>query len=152
MSAPVALYRQFSEQGRLLYVGITACPAKRAGEHAMSSGWRRQIANITVTWFPSREAALIAEREAIRTERPLYSVGEGHQRSTYPTKRGSGADNSALVRRIERRLAETGESETAFGRRAVGDLSFVQRLRAGTNIRQATKRKALAALAERAAA
>lgn len=69
-----ALYRFHDATGRLLYVGITKNPPARLGQHGDDKDWWNQVHNIVVTWHPARQAALVAEKEAIRAEHPLYNV------------------------------------------------------------------------------
>lgn len=68
-----ALYRHFDATGRLLYVGIALSPASRTSQHRRTASWFSQVIRIEIEWFVSREGAELAEREAIRTERPLYN-------------------------------------------------------------------------------
>jgi hypothetical protein len=42
-------------------------------QHRQGSEWFREIANVTVERFGTREAALTAETAAIETEKPLYN-------------------------------------------------------------------------------
>ena len=69
-----ALYRHFDAEGRLLYVGISLNAFSRLMQHRRDSAWFRQIASITVEWFPTRGKAVDAERAAIQAERPLHNV------------------------------------------------------------------------------
>lgn len=68
-----ALYRWFNDSGELLYVGITNDVGRRTDEHAEKEWWS-QVASSQVEWFPSRKAALDAEKRAIIAERPLFNV------------------------------------------------------------------------------
>ncbi len=67
-----ALYRAFSADGRLLYVGSTQQLWQRFRDHTPGS-WLRQTATITVQWFDGRGAAAAAERRAIAIERPEWN-------------------------------------------------------------------------------
>lgn len=67
------LYRHFDASGRLLYVGISLSTAHRMGQHRNTSEWSHRVRTITIEHFPTREAALDAETEAIRTERPAFN-------------------------------------------------------------------------------
>jgi excinuclease UvrABC nuclease subunit len=67
------LYRHFNADGELLYVGESRCAPCRQYEHKHVD-WINEIANITIEHFPAREEALMAEREAIRTENPKYNM------------------------------------------------------------------------------
>lgn len=86
MSAEKAtcLYRYFDNQDQLLYVGITSRGSRRFKEHESTQPWWAQVARATVEHHGDRDAALEAEREAIRCERPAYNVagtqGRDHNR------------------------------------------------------------------------
>lgn len=68
-----ALYRFFGADGKLLYVGISADAFNRAKGHASTSDWSDEAASMTVTRYPTRFAAMKAERQAIGVECPLYN-------------------------------------------------------------------------------
>lgn len=69
-----ALYRHFADDGSLLYVGISLSWPARTKAHVRGSRWFDQVAKVEIERFPSREAALEAEREAIGRERPKFNV------------------------------------------------------------------------------
>lgn len=69
-----ALYRFFDADDDLMYVGISATPWERWRQHRGEKPWWHEIANITIERFPNRDAALEAERAAIRSESPLYNI------------------------------------------------------------------------------
>jgi excinuclease UvrABC nuclease subunit len=69
-----ALYRHFDEKGALLYVGVALTPASRLRSHVQGSPWARNVATVTIEWFPSRADALAAERGAISGEAPKHNV------------------------------------------------------------------------------
>jgi predicted GIY-YIG superfamily endonuclease len=74
---PTFLYRFFDSTGRLLYVGITLAPLKRFRQHMLDhTAWMMDVAQIVPTWFETREEAREAEKEAIRTENPIYNIEE----------------------------------------------------------------------------
>ena len=68
------LYRHFSEDGSLLYVGISLSWPQRTRTHARKAEWFSQVAKVTIERFPSRGEALAAERDAIRNERPKHNI------------------------------------------------------------------------------
>jgi len=73
--APQAfLYRHFEHTGDLIYVGITADIPQRLVDHSRRSGWSSQICFTVIEPFASREQALAAEHDAIRTEWPRYNT------------------------------------------------------------------------------
>lgn len=69
-----ALYRFYDADGRLLYVGITKNLKQRWYHHSVSQLWWPAVSRKEVEWWDTREAASVAEREAIRAERPLYNA------------------------------------------------------------------------------
>jgi hypothetical protein len=68
------LYRHFDEQNQLLYVGVSISTMTRLRQHRDCSSWFDKIKRVDVQRFESREDALIAEREAIKAEKPLFNV------------------------------------------------------------------------------
>jgi predicted GIY-YIG superfamily endonuclease len=74
MTKPHVLYRAFNAQGQLLYVGITMNPGNRFAQHSDEKPWWTDVANIRVEQFASRNEVLTAEREVIKSERPLHNV------------------------------------------------------------------------------
>jgi hypothetical protein len=71
----LALYRSFSSNETLLYIGKTMHFPARMRTHKKHAPWWVNIARIEVEWgFDSAEALDLAERRAIATEKPLYNV------------------------------------------------------------------------------
>ena len=68
------LYRHFDAEGRLLYVGVSLSTTVRLMGHKERSEWANRIATITIERFPTRSAALQAERAAIKAEKPLHNI------------------------------------------------------------------------------
>lgn len=142
-----ALYRHFNADGALLYVGMSAAPAQRMTHHASNSAWGREIATVELQWFDSKREALEAERQAIETEAPEYNCQHGLRKRGATPRKFSGHDNSELIATIETHLAQTGEPATTFSYRAVGDKSFLARLKKGVEPKASTRQKALDAIA-----
>lgn len=67
------LYRYFAESGELLYVGISKSFANRAQQHNQGSTWFHESVSVTLEHFETREAALRAETQAIKNEKPVYN-------------------------------------------------------------------------------
>lgn len=67
------LYRHFDADDRLLYVGISSDAARRAAEHGLKP-WGPLIHRITVQHYATRKKAEEAERQAIKTEVPIYNI------------------------------------------------------------------------------
>src|SRR5689334_6233875 len=73
-SVSTIVYRVFDEQDRLLYVGVTGGIFLRLGEHTQRSPWVAYAARITLARYSTREAGEAAEKEAIRTEDPVWNM------------------------------------------------------------------------------
>ena len=68
------LYRHFDAEGTLLYVGISLSAVSRLSQHVKATyDWTKDIKTVTIEKFDSRPSALRAERNAIKTEKPLYN-------------------------------------------------------------------------------
>lgn len=68
---PTQLYRHFGPEGELLYVGVSNDAEFRLTCH--TSKWKKQVCRSDVVLYPSREEALQAEEEAIKSELPIYN-------------------------------------------------------------------------------
>lgn len=84
-----ALYRFFGEGDALLYVGLTVHLPTRLVDHHDKKPWWRQVERMTVQWWPSREAVVAAERQAIIDEKPIHNIqhnrrGSRHSRVAEP--------------------------------------------------------------------
>src|SRR5688572_7566222 len=76
------LYRFYDRDDRLLYVGISLSAAKRASEHRAEKAWWSDVARMEVEHLDvSRSEAEAIEKEAIRSEAPLYNVTHAVGRS-----------------------------------------------------------------------
>jgi hypothetical protein len=84
---PTVLYRFFDADDRLLYVGVSLEIAWRWKAHSASQPWWGSTARATMEHFPSRAAALAAERQAIFDERPLWNIA--HNSDAARTRSGS---------------------------------------------------------------
>lgn len=72
MTERTALYRYLDADGHPLYIGITGDVKERRESHTHSR-WDREAVDFTVEWHDSLDAALAAEFEAIKTEKPTYN-------------------------------------------------------------------------------
>ena len=68
------LYRHFSEEGELLYVGVSLSPVHRLVGHRKGSHWFGLIRRVEIEEFATREEALKAETVAIISEQPLHNI------------------------------------------------------------------------------
>lgn len=73
-STQTALYRLRDRVGALLYVGISEDPLRRWPQHAAEKAWWPEVAHFSLEWLPSRGEALLAEKKAIRAERPIHNI------------------------------------------------------------------------------
>ena len=83
-----SLYRHFAADGSLLYVGISLSWPARTKAHAGGSQWFEQVARVEIEQFDTREAALEAERIAIKTEKPKFNVVHNRAPKAKVTVRG----------------------------------------------------------------
>jgi predicted GIY-YIG superfamily endonuclease len=67
-----AVYRLFSADGTLLYIGSSYSPDKRCAVHARTPWWQ-EVALRTDEWHPNRSKAYWAETAAISAEAPKYN-------------------------------------------------------------------------------
>lgn len=98
-----SLYRHFSSDGTLLYIGISNLEKRRRLQHKSEDKWFKEIARVEVVDFPSREEAKKAERESIERERPKYNIESRRVLSQKPEAR--------RVRAHRARLKESGLSK-----------------------------------------
>jgi len=69
-SRRAAVYRLYDEEGTLLYIGSAYDPAQRSKKHREKPWWP-QVARREDEWHPSREAAYVAETEALKEGLPV---------------------------------------------------------------------------------
>jgi hypothetical protein len=74
VSERTAVYRLFASDAALLYIGVAKDFGVRWKRHAHAQPWWSEVQRQTVDWYPDRELALAVEKDAIRSERPLYNV------------------------------------------------------------------------------
>lgn len=83
------LYRHYSVDDTLLYIGITVRGEKRMREHSRHANWWREVSYTRYDHSsPDLPSLMSAERDAIRTENPIHNK----QRFTYETR--SASDNT----------------------------------------------------------
>jgi len=77
-STVTQLYRHFDANGNLLYVGISISAMVRLSQHKDFSPWYADVARVEIENFPTRQDAMRAEREAVRTESPTHNIHHQH--------------------------------------------------------------------------
>lgn len=70
------VYRVFSCNEKLLYVGLSWSAAARLSQHKHNSLWFTEAKTITLEWFTTYAKAKLAETQAIKTENPMYNKAE----------------------------------------------------------------------------
>ena len=70
---PHAVYRIWSANGDLLYVGCSVNPLSRIMEHSKYKAWSVEIDTVKVQWFGSKPEAQAAEKSAIQSENPRWN-------------------------------------------------------------------------------
>jgi len=98
------LYRHYSKDGDLLYVGISTSAVARLAQHKNTSHWFREIGTITVENFDNRDEALAAEKFAIKKEKPLFN------------KQGAILDNTSNNQKKNRYVATLSEKDKVQSR------------------------------------
>jgi GIY-YIG catalytic domain len=69
-----ALYRLFNKADVLLYVGVANRPPERLNTHLSLKRWWPEVKRTEIEWHPTRRAALLAERQVVLDENPLYNI------------------------------------------------------------------------------
>lgn len=87
-----SLYRHFADDGTLLYVGISLSWPARTKQHSRGSQWFAQVARVEIEHFPTREAAIEAEFEAIKRERPQFNIIHNRTKTAKSSSRQKVAD------------------------------------------------------------
>jgi predicted GIY-YIG superfamily endonuclease len=83
----VALYRLFSYEGELLYVGVSTRVWTRFEEHAADKYWWHEVSHHEIEWHAFRHLAEDAESVAIWQEKPKYNIARP---LPHPGRRGRG--------------------------------------------------------------
>jgi len=68
------LYRHFNSKDELMYIGISLSTVARLSQHKEHSHWFSDITKVTIEKYETREEVLLAEKQAIQTEKPLYNI------------------------------------------------------------------------------
>lgn len=84
-----AVYRCYSDDGQLLYVGETGDLGTRLASHAQKL-WFVQVRGITLEWYSTELEALAVEQRAIHVEHPKYNKQHRQATSAQVARRKSG--------------------------------------------------------------
>jgi predicted GIY-YIG superfamily endonuclease len=91
-----ALYRYYSADNELLYVGISKSVFERLSQHKANAKWFKDSVRVEYINYPDRKSALLAEEHAIKTENPKFNIthntvinkrkpiGSGYKKSPIP--------------------------------------------------------------------
>ena len=78
------VYRHFDKEGQLLYVGASSNVLQRTVAHSVGSDWFEQVHMIKLERFDSYEDMLLAEKQAIAAENPLYNIRDAFDSNGKP--------------------------------------------------------------------
>jgi|SRR5215217_4846011 len=67
------VYRHFSKDNELLYVGCSSNFINRQNGHRIHTDWFQEVTHVTIEHFPDVESALDAEDVYILNENPKYN-------------------------------------------------------------------------------
>lgn len=101
---PNALYRFFSADDTLLYIGITKDLGTRLKTHNHDKAWFRDVAYVRIQHFGRRDEVLAAEIAAIKAEQPLWNVKfnvPGPEPMAKDSEAGIGPDDGPAQLRTE---------------------------------------------------
>lgn len=68
------VYRVYDVHDQLIYVGCTRNLVVRLRAHELNSWWAYQAVKVVAKVYPDKWAGLIAERSAIRAEKPRWNL------------------------------------------------------------------------------
>jgi predicted GIY-YIG superfamily endonuclease len=74
LDGPTSLYKHYSKDKKLLYVGISLSALIRLAQHREKSAWFDEIHMIIVKKYPTRKAAMAAEKKLIQQRTPPYNT------------------------------------------------------------------------------
>ena len=74
MNDTYVLYRFFTGDGRLLYVGMTRNPARRFEQHGGTKSWWSEVERIEMEHHATLDALREAERRAIESDHPIHNI------------------------------------------------------------------------------
>jgi excinuclease UvrABC nuclease subunit len=108
------LYRHFDAEKKLLYVGISLSTFARLSQHKDHSPWFEQVMTVEIKHFETREEAMAAERNAIKTENPKFNIAmkktlveiKKEEREFFAEKRRAIEEKESLINRyVDHRIA-----------------------------------------------
>lgn len=114
-----SLYRYFASDGALLYVGVSHNPFAREVQHRKAKDMTL-VSRVSIDWFPSAPAALLAEVKAIKSESPLWNV-QWNKPEKSPKVKRQAPDYMAIYRKG---LAEFESLPISEQEQAVADQLF----------------------------
>lgn len=82
------VYRFYDRSGILLYIGMTICLVQRLCAHQDDKDWFPEVSRIEIEYFPDKDSAAEAEKNAIRKLDPLYNVALKRADGVKPPRSG----------------------------------------------------------------
>ena len=80
------LYRFYSSDEKLLYIGISFCALRRFMQHRKEKPWSGDVKRIEIETYATRTEAEAIEKAAIKSENPLYNVVHNNGGQKVPDK------------------------------------------------------------------
>jgi len=101
------IYRLWTNEGELLYIGLSCSMHYRIESHRLSTSWFREVAVITIEHLPTRYEARLAEKEAIKRENPRHNIIANNNRGNGTrTEKREGLEDIARRESAEDRIAK----------------------------------------------
>lgn len=138
---PTALYRLYDANDVLLYLGISWNPKARWEQHYNDKHWVHQVVRTTVEWYPTRWAALAAEKKATLLEKP--------QHDSSWRKTGGGERPQWLDLEGQQKVVNGLTAEIRQGQHWAGRVLMSGALAKRFNVSRATASNAMSVLQER---
>ena len=102
-----SLYRQYSKNGSLLYVGVSLIALKRIIQHSACSSWFEEISKVEIEHFETKALALEAERSAIILENPIYNKNKRKPERGQSLKKKSSLEKTRTKKNYMKSLTKT---------------------------------------------
>jgi hypothetical protein len=115
MNDITSLYRYYDSGGKLLYVGISVSAAGRMAQHYETAPWFENLASVKVEKYSNREAALLAEKNAIVTEKPMFNKIHNQGRHEQSSNLITNLTNIQNIPTYRTSVTPTIENESPYG-------------------------------------
>ena len=121
MTPKYAVYRLFDPAGALLYVGMSQNVWARLETHRAKQPWSREITKAKIAVFKNYDDMCLAEKMAIREERPIHNKVRYVGGSGSEPRHGLGITRTRTFR-IPNELWRAAKDAAAFNGETVTDV------------------------------